>query len=241
MIVDAAIDTGAALAERHGLGPKEQLVGMDVKLVRGYTSYNRLLDDILVNPHADKGVSLELFASAAHEHGHRIADKVIAGFPGMLYMGQPGAMAEAVAETHSALAVASLGGATHEAAARRILETSGETLDMGWPVGVKAYPQHMREYVKTLNDSGGVHLNRSIPMKAMLSVVDEHGWGAASALFYDSLANGGVDRHVPFRQFRDATLRSAERLEDRVPGIAASVSDAWRSVGLLGEGDGSRM
>ncbi|MCW2971962.1 MAG: peptidase [Thermoleophilia bacterium] len=96
--------------------------------------------------------------------------------------------------------------------------------------GVDPQPGHMRDFVDTLEDAGGVHINSGIPNRAAYEVAQQLGTEKLAKVWYDALTtrlHAGAD----FSDAATATIASAKALYDDTAGQA--VSDAWASVGVL--------
>jgi hypothetical protein len=94
----------------------------------------------------------------------------------------------------------------------------------------------MADYVRTSDDSGGVHINSGIPNRAFTLAALEIGgasWEKAGQVWYDTLVNGQLSSQAGFESFAHATVSSAARLFTNDPSIAEKVRGAWVEVGVL--------
>jgi Zn-dependent metalloprotease len=101
-------------------------------------------------------------------------------------------------------------------------------------LGRDPQPGHMRDYVDTQDDNGGVHINSGIPNKAFYLVATAMGGFAgdkAGTIWYQSLKDPRLDPDATFSQFARVTVSTAERLytNGQEQGI---VRDAWSQVGI---------
>lgn len=91
-------------------------------------------------------------------------------------------------------------------------------------------PGHMRDYVHTTKDNGGVHYNSGIPNKAAYEAAIRLGGDKTAKIWYRAL----TEYLTPTAQFSDAanaTLTAAKDLFDNGPEVQA-VRDAWTAVGI---------
>ena len=117
--------------------------------------------------------------------------------------------------------------------ALRSLKAPGTAYDD--PVlGKDPQPGRMKDYVKTAQDNGGVHLNSGIPNRAFYEAAVRLGgyaWRKAGRIWYITLK----DRLRPNSDFRDTvrlTIAVAGELFGKGSGEERAVKSAWRSVGI---------
>jgi Zn-dependent metalloprotease len=102
-------------------------------------------------------------------------------------------------------------------------------------LGKDPQPAHMKDYVNTTADSGGVHINSGIPNKAFyLAAVDIGGyaWEKAGMIWYVSLR----DKLREKSSFRDAariTISVAGTLYGKESREQMAVRTAWEKVGVI--------
>ena len=104
-------------------------------------------------------------------------------------------------------------------------------------LGKDPQPAHMRHFVHTQEDNGGVHVNSGIPNHAFYLAATHFGgfsWEKAGAVWYHALCNT-LGRQSDFAGAARATASSAQMLF----GAAAEkvVRDAWAAVGLKAQGN----
>ena len=111
-------------------------------------------------------------------------------------------------------------------------------------LGKDPQPAHMRNYVHTSSDNGGVHINSGIPNHAFYLVaiaVGGNAWDHAGHIWYL-----GMQRLQPGASFQDAanaTVQAAGELYGVGGAEQTAVQDAWAQVGIRvarGAGHGRR-
>ncbi len=102
-------------------------------------------------------------------------------------------------------------------------------------LGKDSQPAHMKDYVKTVADNGGVHTNSGIPNRAFYLVAEKIGgnaWEKPGAIWYSALRDPRLQPTARFQQFASATARAARRLYGPGGAEAKAVEEAWREVGI---------
>ena len=99
-------------------------------------------------------------------------------------------------------------------------------------IGKDPQPAHMRDYVDTEDDNGGVHINSGIPSRAFYLVavgLGGNAWLKAGTIWYRAL----TDALKANAQFRDAAAVTTEVAGTAFGNDAATVvRGAWREVGV---------
>lgn len=93
-------------------------------------------------------------------------------------------------------------------------------------------PAHMDDYVRTLEDNGGVHINSGIPNRAFHLVATALGgpaWERAGRVWYDALRDPALRPDATFAAFAALTAAAAAR---RGGEEAGAVGEAWAAVGV---------
>lgn len=176
--------------------------------------------------------------------GHELAHGVIQHTANLEYQGQPGALNESIADVFGALTEQYVEGQTADAAtwligagifteevqgaALRSMLEPGTAYDDD-ELGKDPQPAHMRDFVQTVEDNGGVHINSGIPNRAFAlaaTALGGHSWERAGLTWYRALT-GGLSSAAGFREFADATIAAA--VDDEV---ATAVRTAWTIVGV---------
>jgi hypothetical protein len=98
-------------------------------------------------------------------------------------------------------------------------------------LGRDPQPSHMRNYVETSEDNGGVHINSGILNYAFYLAATEVGgmtWNVVGRLWYVTLTEY-LQPNAGFRDFAQATVNAAEQLGR---GVQDVIVRAWLSVGI---------
>jgi Thermolysin metallopeptidase, alpha-helical domain/Thermolysin metallopeptidase, catalytic domain/Emfourin len=183
----------------------------------------------------------------AHEFTHGVTQFTI----GLAYQDQPGALNESISDVFASMAKQrELGHSAAEAnwliaeglfkpginaKALRSMKDPGTAYDDP-QIGKDLQVGSMADYVRTYDDSGGVHINSGIPNRAFaLAALDIGGpsWEKAGQVWYDTLRNGGLGSQTGFESFAQATVSSARRLFGNDATIAEKIREAWVEVGVL--------
>lgn len=182
--------------------------------------------------------------------GHELTHGVTEYTAGLVYRDQPGALNESISDVFGSLVEQhALGQTTAEAswligaglftdevqgAALRSMKAPGTAYDDD-VLGTDPQPAHMRDFVDTEDDNGGVHLNSGIPNRAFYVVADAlsgSAWERAGLIWYDALTSG-LRPTTDFVGFADATVAAAEaRYGEASPEVDA-VRAGWTDVGVI--------
>ena len=182
--------------------------------------------------------------------GHELAHGVTEDEAGLIYFQQSGALNESMSDVFGSLVKqyslrqtadradwligAGLFTEAVQGDALRSMKAPGTAYDD--PVlGKDPQPAHMDDYVKTMADNGGVHINSGIPNHAFYSVATQLGgyaWERAGLIWYEALRDSGLRSNTGFRRFARLTASVAERLFGRGSTEHEAVRTAWREVGL---------
>ncbi|WP_336803742.1 M4 family metallopeptidase [Erwinia aphidicola] len=101
-------------------------------------------------------------------------------------------------------------------------------------LGKDPQPGHMRDYIQTRDDNGGVHLNSGIPNRAFyLAAVALGGfaWELAGYAWYDTVCDKTLPQNADFKTFAQFTIRHGEKRFNQA--TAAAIEEAWKQVGVL--------
>ena len=181
--------------------------------------------------------------------GHELTHGVTEDEAGLIYFRQSGAINESVSDVFGSLVKQVKLGQTADQAdwligeglltdqvngvALRSMKAPGSAYDD--PVlGKDPQPAHMRDYVNTMKDNGGVHINSGIPNHAFyLAAVALGGraWEKAGRIWYDALRDPRLRPTARFATFARTTVRAAQHSFGSEE--VAAVTDAWRQVGVL--------
>jgi hypothetical protein len=179
----------------------------------------------------------------AHEFTHAVTQYTA----GLVYHGEPGALNEHVSDVfatcvkqrlldqHDPSAADWLIGEgifmpTVNGRALRSMAAPGSAYDD--PVlGRDPQVGHLKDYVHTSEDNGGVHLNSGIPNRAFHLAATRLGepvWESAARIWYAALTSG-MAPDSGFTTFARATVTAAERIR---PGGGEMLAEAWSEVGI---------
>jgi Zn-dependent metalloprotease len=107
-------------------------------------------------------------------------------------------------------------------------------------IGKDPQPAHMKDYVNTISDNGGVHINSGIPNRAFYITALElggHAWERAGQIWYVTLR----DRLAANSKFQDCanlTFQIAGQLYGAGSIEQQAVKKGWAEVGLATDGGG---
>ncbi len=102
-------------------------------------------------------------------------------------------------------------------------------------LGVDPQPAHMRDYVETDGDNGGIHINAGIPNRAfylIATAIGGYAWERAGRIWYETLADKNLKPTAQFRDFARLTLATARRRYGPDSDEARAVGRGWELVGL---------
>jgi Zn-dependent metalloprotease len=182
--------------------------------------------------------------------GHELAHGVTERTAGLVYQGQSGALNEHVSDVFGVLVEQRVLGQTAQDAtwlvgagifteqvkgvAIRSMRAPGTAYDDPM-LGKDPQPTHMRDYVETSDDNGGVHINSGIPNRAFVALAEALGgnaWERAGRIWYETLAGDRLTPTATFAQFAAATAVVADEVYGDDSDEARAVADAWESVGV---------
>jgi Zn-dependent metalloprotease len=102
-------------------------------------------------------------------------------------------------------------------------------------LGKDPQPAHMRNYLHTYQDNGGVHINSGIPNHAFyLAAVALGGnaWEKAGRIWYDALRDSRLRPNSGFRTFARLTVVNAGRVYGQNSPEQHAIHDSWVGVGV---------
>ncbi|QAY74374.1 M4 family peptidase [Agromyces protaetiae] len=182
--------------------------------------------------------------------GHELAHGVTERSAGLRYQGQSGALNEHVSDVFGALVEQYARGQDSGAATWLIgegvftPEVQGRALrSMLEPgtaydddvLGRDPQPAHMRDYIRTRDDNGGVHLNSGIPNRAFALAATRLGgfaWEHVGRVWYDALTSGRLDVDADFAAFAGETVRAARERFGQGSAEASAIVEGWEAVGV---------
>jgi Zn-dependent metalloprotease len=106
-------------------------------------------------------------------------------------------------------------------------------------LGKDPQPAHMKDYVRTVEDNGGVHINSGIPNHAFYITALEmggHAWEKAGLIWYKTLTDKLQERST-FQQACDLTFAAAGEIFGKNSLEQQAVKIGWAGVGITVGGD----
>jgi Zn-dependent metalloprotease len=186
----------------------------------------------------------------AHELAHGVTD----ASGGLVYAGQSGALNESLSDVFGVLAEQYAAGHDVDTAtwlvgagiftdavdgvALRSVREPGTAYDDD-VLGRDPQPAHLRDYVETMDDNGGVHINSGIPNRAFFlaaSALGGFAWERAGRIWYLTLAAGTLSPTTDFAAFAAATLATAGAEYGEGSEEVAAVRAGWTGVGVIADG-----
>ena len=186
------------------------------------------------------------FTAAVSVIGHELGHGVVQYSSGLVYRGQSGALNESFCDVIGALVEQHSSGQSSEDAswligaglftdavsgrALRSLAAPGSAYD-DEVLGRDPQPGHLRDYVDTTDDNGGVHINSGIPNKAFHLLATSLGgpaWERPGRLWYDAAVR--LRPTSDFADFATATVAVAGESGDKH--LLEAVRAAWDGVGV---------
>ncbi|RKS73866.1 thermolysin metallopeptidase-like protein [Motilibacter peucedani] len=184
------------------------------------------------------------FTASLDVIGHELTHGVTQYESQFVYQDQSGALNESMSDVFGSMVRQYSAGQTVERAdwligaelllpgvhgvALRSMKAPGTAYDDPRLGGKDPQPAHMRDYVRTADDEGGVHLNSGIPNLAFYlaaSALGGHSWEGAGRVWYAALTDPATSSTSTFAQFAAATVRLAGEAAD-------AVGSAWTKVGV---------
>jgi Zn-dependent metalloprotease len=204
------------------------------------------------------GTYFRRFTSSIDVAAHELTHGVTQYSAGLGASGQSGALAEHFSDVFAILARQYWSGQSAEESdwligadlltervagvAIRSMKAPGTAYDD--PVlGRDPQPAHMRDYVKTRANDGGIHINSGIPNHAFYQAairVGGHAWESVGRVWYEALTTR-VGPRAGFVQCAEATLHAAAALCGRSSAVHEAVGEAWSAVGIAITGRSTRM
>jgi Zn-dependent metalloprotease len=183
--------------------------------------------------------------------GHELTRGVTEDEAQLIYFSQAGALNESVSDVFGSLVKqrvlnqaaaqadwligAGLFTANVQGVALRSMKAPGTAYDD--PVlGKDPQPAHMKDFVRTYEDNGGVHINSGIPNHAFYLVATQIGgyaWEKAGRIWYETLRDSQLRPNAGFKRFARLTLTSAQRLYGASGLEQQAVLEAWSQVGIV--------
>lgn len=197
------------------------------------------------------GQVFDRFTRSVSVIGHELSHGVVQHTTNFAYEGQSGALNESVADVFGALVEQYAARQTADRAswligvglftdnvegeAIRSMRAPGTAYDDD-VLGRDPQPGHMRDYIETVEDNGGVHLNSGIPNKAFhlaATTIGGYAWEGAGRVWYHAITSGALSTSADFAQFASVTIASAGEVFGEDSTERSAVASAWSAVGVL--------
>ena len=195
------------------------------------------------------GVVFLPFTRSLDVIGHELAHGVTQYTSGLNYQDQSGALNESVSDVFGVLVKQRLLGQTADEAdwlvgaellgpdvqgvALRSMAAPGTAYDDP-RLGTDPQPAHLRDYVDTTDDNGGVHINSGIPNKAfhvLATTLGGNAWEVAGQVWFDTIT-GDISADCDFETFARLTVAAATTRHGAGSDVVAAVRAGWEAVGI---------
>ena len=195
------------------------------------------------------GVIFLPFTRSLDVIGHELAHGVTQYTSGLNYQDQSGALNESVSDVFGVLVKQRLLGQRADEAdwlvgaellapgvrgvALRSMAAPGTAYDDP-RLGKDPQPGHLRDYVDTTDDNGGVHINSGIPNKAfhvLATTLGGHAWEVAGQVWFDTIT-GDISADCDFTTFARLTVAAATARHGEGSDVVTAVKAAWDAVGV---------
>ncbi|QMU26843.1 M4 family metallopeptidase [Adhaeribacter radiodurans] len=97
-------------------------------------------------------------------------------------------------------------------------------------LGKDPQPKHMKDFVNTFEDNGGVHINSGIPNHAFYlaaTAIGGKAWEKAGRVWYETLIDARLKSNATFQRFAELTIENAKRFN-----VEEAITKAWSQVGI---------
>jgi Zn-dependent metalloprotease len=190
------------------------------------------------------------FTIATDVIGHELTHGVVEDEARLVYFFQPGALNESNADVFGSLVKQKLLNQTVQKAdwligaglftrqiqgvALRSMKVPGTAYDD--PVlGKDPQPAHMKDFVRTYEDNGGVHINSGIPNHAFYlaaMAIGGYAWEKTGRIWYETLRDSRLRPNAGFQSFAGLTVDNAGRLYGFGSAEQKAVRHGWAEVGI---------
>jgi Zn-dependent metalloprotease len=191
------------------------------------------------------------FTIALDVIGHELTHGVTEDEAGLVYMFEPGALNEHLSDVFGSLIKQKVLNQTADQAdwligeglltasvqgqALRSMKAPGTAYDDD-VLGKDPQPGHMRDFVNTWQDNGGVHINSGIPNKAFYltaTTIGGNAWEKSGRIWYETLRDSRLTAEAKFVEFANLTVIVAGQLYGAGSSEQSAVAGAWGEVGVL--------
>lgn len=196
------------------------------------------------------GVIFQRFTAALDVIAHELTHGVTQFTAQLAYHDQPGALNESMSDVFGSMVKQWMLGQTVTQAdwligaaimapgfkgrALRDMANPGTAFDDPH-LGKDTQPGHMKDYVQTDADNGGVHTNSGIPSRAFVlaaKAIGGNSWEKTGKIWYVTLTQR-LTADAGFAKCATETVSVARDLFPEDPAIASKVAQAWTDVGVL--------
>ena len=195
------------------------------------------------------GDLFQRFTKSLEVIGHELTHGVVQFEANLIYEGQAGALNESFADIFGSLVKQHsrrervgeadwlIGGElfVHSAKGKALRSLKNPGTAYEDPVlGKDPQPGHMKNYVKTDEDNGGVHINSGIPNRAFYEAAMRLGgyaWEKAGLIWYRTLRKE-LSREATFQDAARATFKAAGELFGTRSKEQKAVREGWKRVGI---------
>jgi Zn-dependent metalloprotease len=190
------------------------------------------------------------FTVALDVIGHELSHGVTEDESQLQYFNQSGALNESFSDVFGSLIKQFVNGQTAAKAdwligegllasgvagvALRSMKDPGSAFDDPL-LGKDPQPKHMDNFVNTVEDNGGVHINSGIPNHAFYQValkIGGNAWDKAGRIWYEALLDSRLKPNSRFRAFARITYDVAGRRFGSTSSERQAVGDGWQAVGI---------
>ena len=245
---------GATWRLYHDVYGRDSIDGAGMPLT-GSVHYGRNYDNAFWNGAQmvfgdGDGEVMNRFTIAVDIIGHELTHGVIDHEAALIYQGQPGALNESICDVFGVLVKqhtlkqtaqqadwligAGLFMPGVKAKALRSMAEPGTAYDDP-VIGKDPQPAHMKDFVSTTQDNGGVHINSGIPNRAFyLAAVAVEGpaWEGAGRVWYDTLRDKRLRADADFAAFATLSIEIASKRFRSGSAVHKAVADAWLATGV---------
>ncbi|MGM3175859.1 M4 family metallopeptidase [Dickeya lacustris] len=188
------------------------------------------------------------FTSSLDVIAHEMSHGVIESESSLLYFRQSGALSESLADVFGSMIkqyhhnqkvqqadwIIGEGLLSDEIDGKglRSLSRPGTAYD-DLLLGTDPQPAHMRDFVNTREDNGGVHLNSGIPNRAFYLAaiaLGGYAWEKTGHIWYDAMCDKALPQNADFSIFARFTVEHAKKRFNAA--VAEAVLRSWHQVGI---------
>ncbi|MGM9488222.1 M4 family metallopeptidase [Ideonella sp. YS5] len=244
----ATFDFFAEVFDRNSIDDSGMALDATVHFGDGYN--NAFWNSVQMVFGDGDGEIFKRFTIALDVIGHELSHGVTEDESQLQYFNQSGALNESLSDVFGSLIKQFVRKETAEQAdwligaglladgirgvALRSMKAPGTAFDDEL-LGKDPQPSHMKNFVHTFEDNGGVHINSGIPNHAFYQVatrIGGHAWEKAGRIWYDALRDPRVRPNTGFRRYARITDDVAGRLYGVNSTERQAVRDGWKAVGI---------